>query len=299
MAVHNAQLNSMTHLFCYGLGYSAAYLADDLIARGWHVAGTSTRAIGSARLQARGFDGLVFDGRTHTPEVAEALQSATHILLSIPPDAGGDPALRVFGEDIASAPNIGWIGYLSTVGVYGDANGGWVDEDTPAQPLSDRGQRRLAAETAWRAFGKRTGKAVMVFRLPGIYGPGRSTLDDLRGGEARRIIKPEQVFNRIHVADIAASIAAGIAAPRADRVYNVTDDEPGPPQDVVAFGAELLGMPVPPGLDFATTELTPMARSFYSESKRVSNARLHQELGVKLKYPTYREGLRGIYDAGG
>lgn len=299
MAVHNAQLNSMTHLFCFGLGYSAAYLADDLIARGWHVAGTSTRAIGSARLQARGFDGLVFDGRTHTPEVAEALQSATHILLSIPPDAGGDPALRVFGEDIASAPNIGWIGYLSTVGVYGDANGGWVDEDTPAQPLSDRGQRRLAAETAWRAFGKRTGKAVMVFRLPGIYGPGRSTLDDLRGGEARRIIKPEQVFNRIHVADIAASIAAGIAAPRADRVYNVTDDEPGPPQDVVAFGAELLGMPVPPGLDFATTELTPMARSFYSESKRVSNARLHQELGVKLKYPTYREGLRGIYDAGG
>ncbi|MBR2535579.1 MAG: SDR family oxidoreductase [Hyphomicrobium sp.] len=289
----------MTHLFCFGLGYSAAYLADDLIARGWHVAGTSTRAIGSARLQARGFDGLVFDGRTHTPEVAEALQSATHILLSIPPDAGGDPALRVFGEDIASAPNIGWIGYLSTVGVYGDANGGWVDEDTPAQPLSDRGQRRLAAETAWRAFGKRTGKAVMVFRLPGIYGPGRSTLDDLRGGEARRIIKPEQVFNRIHVADIAASIAAGIAAPRADRVYNVTDDEPGPPQDVVAFGAELLGMPVPPGLDFATTELTPMARSFYSESKRVSNARLHQELGVKLKYPTYREGLRGIYDAGG
>lgn len=289
----------MTHLFCFGLGYSAAYLADDLIARGWHVAGTSTRAIGSARLQARGFDGLVFDGRTHTPEVAEALQSATHILLSIPPDADGDPALRVFGDDIAAAPNIGWIGYLSTVGVYGDANGGWVDEDTPAQPLSDRGRRRLAAETAWRAFGKRTGKAVMAFRLPGIYGPGRSTLDDLRAGEARRIIKPGQVFNRIHVADIAASIAAAIAAPHADRVYNVTDDEPGPPQDVVAFGAELLAMPVPPGLDFATTELTPMARSFYSESKRVSNARLHQELGVKLKYPTYREGLRGIYDAGG
>lgn len=289
----------MTHLFCFGLGYSAGYLADDLVARGWHVAGTSTRAIGSARLQARGFDGLVFDGRSHTPEVAEALQSATHILLSIPPDADGDPALRVFGDDIAAAPNIGWIGYLSTVGVYGDANGGWVDEDTPAQPLSDRGRRRLAAETAWRAFGKRTGKAVMVFRLPGIYGPGRSTLDDLRAGEARRIIKPGQVFNRIHVADIAASIAAGIAAPHADRVYNVTDDEPGPPQDVVAFGAELLGMPVPPDLDFATAELTPMARSFYSESKRVSNARLHQELGVKLKYPTYREGLRGIYDAGG
>lgn len=289
----------MTHLFCFGLGYSAGYLADDLVRRGWHVAGTSTRAIGSARLQARGFDGFVFDGRTHSPEVAEALASATHILLSIPPDADGDPALRVFADDIAAASSIGWIGYLSTVGVYGDANGGWVDEETPAQPLSDRGRRRLAAENAWRAFGKRTGKAVMVFRLPGIYGPGRSTLDDLRAGDARRIVKPGQVFNRIHVEDIAAAIAAGIANPQADGVYNVTDDEPGPPQDVVAFGAELLGLPVPPALDFATAELSPMARSFYSESKRVSNARLKKDLGINLAYPTYREGLKSIYDAGG
>lgn len=289
----------MKHLFCFGLGYSAGYLADDLVKGGWHVTGTSTRAIGSARLQARGFDGLVFDGRTHTPEVAEALQTATHILLSIPPDGNGDPALRVFADEIADRPNVSWIGYLSTVGVYGDAGGGWIDEDTPAQPASERGQRRLHAETAWRDFGKRKGKTVMVFRLPGIYGPGRCTLDDLRLGEARRIIKQGQVFNRIHVADIASSVAAGIASPHADRVYNVTDDEPGPPQDVVAFGAELLGLPVPPGLDFATADLTPMARSFYSESKRVSNARLKRELGVTLKYPTYRDGLRGIFDAGG
>lgn len=289
----------MTHLFCFGLGYSAAYLAHDLANRGWHVAGTSTRAIGSARLQARGFDGLVFDGRTHSPEVAEALQTATHVLLSIPPDANGDPALRVFADEIADSPDVNWIGYLSTVGVYGDANGGWVDEDTPAQPISERGQRRLLAETAWRNFGKRTGKAVMVFRLPGIYGPGRSALDDLRAGEARRIVKPGQVFNRIHVEDIATSLAAGINQPQADRVYNVTDDEPGPPQDVVAFGASLLGLPPPPDLDFATADLTPMARSFYSESKRVSNARLKHELGVTLKYPTYRDGLRAILDAGG
>lgn len=289
----------MTHLFCFGLGYSAGYLAHDLVNRGWHVAGTSTRAISSARLQARGFDGLVFDGRTHTPEVAEALQTATHVLLSIPPDANGDPALRVFADEIADSPNINWIGYLSTVGVYGDANGSWVDEDTPAQPASERGRRRLLAETAWRNFGKRTGKTVMVFRLPGIYGPGRSTLDDLRAGEARRIVKPGQVFNRIHVEDIATSVAAGIDQPHADRVYNVTDDEPGPPQDVVAFGASLLGLPPPPDLDFATADLTPMARSFYSESKRVSNARLKHELGVTLKYPTYRDGLRAILDAGG
>lgn len=289
----------MTHLFCFGLGYSAGYLADDLVNRGWRVTGTSTRAIGSARLQARGFDGLVFDGRTHAPEVGEALQTATHVLLSIPPDAGGDPALRVFADDMGEQSNVGWIGYLSTVGVYGDADGAWVDEDTPARPLSERGQRRLQAETDWTAFGERTGKTVMIFRLPGIYGPGRCTLDDLRAGEARRIIKPGQVFNRIHVADIAASIAAGIASPNGSRVYNVTDDEPGPPQDVVAFGAELLRLPVPTGLDFTTADLTPMARSFYSESKRVSNARLKQELGVTLKYPTYREGLRGILDAGG
>ena len=288
----------MTHLFCFGLGYSAGYLAHDLVARGWHVTGTATRAIGAARLQARGFDGLVFDGRTHSPEVAEALQSATHILLSIPPDAGGDPAYRAFAEDIAASPNVTWIGYLSTVGVYGDANGGWVDEETEARPASERGQRRLDAENEWIAFGGRTSKTVMVFRLPGIYGPGRSTIDDLRAGEARRIIKPGQVFNRIHVEDIAASIAVAIANPHHGRVYNVTDDEPGPPQDVVAFGAELLGLPVPPGLDFATADLSPMARGFYSESKRVSNARLKAELGVTLKHPNYRDGLRSIVDGG-
>lgn len=289
----------MTNLFCFGLGYCAGYLANDLILRGWHVAGTSMRAIGSARLQARGYDGFVFDGRTHSPEVAEALQSASHILLSIPPDAEGDPALRIFAEDIAASASVRWIGYLSTIGVYGDANGGWVDEDTPALPLSDRGQRRLAAENAWRDLGKRTNKTVMVFRLPGIYGPGRSTLDDLRAGEARRIVKPGQVFNRIHVEDIAASIAAGIDKPHPDRVYNVTDDEPGPPQDVVAFGASLLGLAAPPDIDFATAQLSPMARSFYSESKRVSNARLIKELGVTLKYPTYRDGIAAIYKAGG
>lgn len=286
----------MTHLFCFGLGYSAGYLAHDLLARGWHLTGTSTRAIGAARLQARGIDGLVFDGRTRAPEVAEALQSATHILLSIPPDADGDPAYRAFADDIAASPSVAWIGYLSTVGVYGDANGGWVDEETEARPASERGQRRLDAENEWIAFGGRTGKAVMVFRLPGIYGPGRSTIDDLRAGEARRIIKVGQVFNRIHVEDIAASIAASIAKPTHGRVYNVTDDEPGPPQDVVAFGAELLGLPVPPGLDFATADLSPMARGFYSESKRVSNARLKAELGVTLKYPNYRDGLRSIVE---
>nr|HPG89260.1 SDR family NAD(P)-dependent oxidoreductase [Hyphomicrobium sp.] len=197
------------------------------------------------------------------------------------------------------SPSITWIGYLSTIGVYGDADGGWVDEETEARPGSERGQRRLDAENAWLALGQRTGKASMVFRLPGIYGPGRSTIDDLRAGEARRLIKPGQVFNRIHVVDIATALTAAIDKPHAGRVYNVTDDEPGPPQDVVAYGAELLGLPVPPGLDFATADLTPMARSFYSESKRVSNARMKSELGVALKYPNYRDGLRDILQSSG
>ncbi len=289
----------MNHLFCFGLGYTAGYLADDLVRRGWQVTGTATRAIGSARLQARKCDGLVFDGKSHTPEITEALHTATHVLLSIPPDAGGDPAYRLFADDIATSPSITWIGYLSTIGVYGDADGGWVDEETEARPGSERGQRRLDAENAWLALGQRTGKASMVFRLPGIYGPGRSTIDDLRAGEARRLIKPGQVFNRIHVVDIATALTAAIDKPHAGRVYNVTDDEPGPPQDVVAYGAELLGLPVPPGLDFATADLTPMARSFYSESKRVSNARMKSELGVALKYPNYRDGLRDILQSSG
>jgi nucleoside-diphosphate-sugar epimerase len=289
----------MTHLFCFGLGYSSGYVARDLTERGWRITGTSTRANGAAKLNALGYHGFVFDGRTHIAEVAAALQSATHVLLSIPPDAAGDPALRVFGNDIAASPSISWIGYLSTVGVYDDTAGAWVNEDTPARPASERGKRRLDAENAWLDLGRRSSKAVMVFRLPGIYGPGRSTLDDLRAGVARRLVKPGQVFNRIHVEDIAAAVEAGIAKPHQGQVYNVTDDEPGPPQDVVAFGAELLGLPTPPELDFATASLSPMARSFYSECKRVSNARMKAELGVTLKHPNYRDGLRAILNEGG
>ena len=284
----------MTHLFCFGLGYSAGVLADRLAARGWTITGTSTTQAGADRVNARGFRGLVFDGRTKTSDVSEALARSTHVLLSIPPGADGDPALHVYSDVIFASPGITWIGYLSTVGVYGDTRGGWVSEDTEARPNSERGRRRLDAENAWRVLGEYTGKTVMVFRLPGIYGPGRSTIDDLKDGTARRLIKPGQVFNRIHVEDIATAIACGIANPRAGRIYNVTDDEPGPPQDVVAYGAELLGCPVPPGIDFAEASLSPMARSFYSESKRVSNARMKDELGVQLAYPTYREGLQGI-----
>jgi nucleoside-diphosphate-sugar epimerase len=289
----------MTNLLCFGLGYSGGVLSRRLASQGWKIAGTSTTQAGAARISALGYRGLVFDGNAKSADVSAALKTATHILLSIPPAADGDPALTAHGDDIADSKSLRWIGYFSTVGVYGDADGGWVNEDTEARPASERGKRRLDAENAWLDLGRRSGKTVMIFRLPGIYGPGRSTIDDLRNGSARRIVKPGQVFNRIHVEDIASAAEAAVAKPMAGRVYNVTDDEPAPPQDVVAFAAELLGLPVPQDLDFATAELSPMARSFYSESKRVSNVRMKTELGVALDYPTYRQGLQGILRQGG
>lgn len=282
------------HLFSFGLGYSARALAGRLAAKGWRITGTSTTEVGARAITAAGYRGLVFDGRAPAPEVGRALGEATHALMSIPPGADGDPAFVHHAADIAAAAGLGWIGYLSTVAVYGDRGGGWVDETTPPNPMSERGRRRLAAESAWLTLGARTGKAVMVFRLPGIYGPGRSPLDDLAAGTARRLVKKDQVFNRIHVEDIAGAVEAAISRPRAGAIFNVTDDEPAPPQDVVAYAAGLAGRPVPPEQPFENAVLTPMARSFYSENKRVRNARLKAELGYALAYPTYREGLAAI-----
>lgn len=284
----------MTHLLAFGLGYSAGVLANRLTQDGWHIAGTSTSASGAARLDARGWQGIVFDGSSPSPGVQAALAQATHIVLSIPPGATGDPAFLHHADDMARAPHLRWIGYLSTVAVYGDQKGGWVDESTPPNPMSERGQRRLEAEQAWLALGAASGKPVMVFRLPGIYGPGRSAIDDLADGTARRLIKPDQVFNRIHVDDIAGALRASIGRPQPGAIYNVTDDEPAAPQDVVAYAAALTGRPCPPDIPFATAQLSPMARSFYSENKRVRNNRIKNELGFQPAYPTFREGLASI-----
>ena len=284
----------MTHLFCFGLGYSAQQTAQRLAERGWRVSGTSTSAEGIAKLQRAGFDVVLFDGTRASPEAGPLLAQATHVLLSIPPGPNGDPAFVHYGEAVAASKSIAWIGYFSTVGVYGDAAGGWVSEDEEARPASSRGKLRLAAERTWQTLGETSGKRVDIFRLPGIYGPGRSAIEDVKAGTARRLVKPGQVFNRIHVEDIAAAVIAAIDKGAPGRVYNVTDDEPGPPQDVVTYAAELLGRSPPPEIDFATADLSPMARSFYSESKRVSNARLKRELLPHLAYPTYREGLAAI-----
>ena len=284
----------MNTLFCFGLGYSAQLAAKRLAAEGWQIIGTSTTPAGVQSIEKAGYRGLHFDGASLSPDVSPALKEATHILLSIPPGADGDPAYVHHAEDIAASPSVRWIGYFSTVGVYGDTGGGWVDEDTPAVPASERGQRRLAAENAWRKLGRDTGKAVNILRLPGIYGPGRSAIEDVLAGTARSIIKPGQVFNRIHVEDIASATIAAAKRAAPDRVYNITDDEPCAPQDVVTHAAKLLGAPPPPELDFATANLSPMARSFYSESKRVRNGRMKAELLPRLAYPTYREGLAAI-----
>jgi nucleoside-diphosphate-sugar epimerase len=283
----------MTNLHCFGMGYSARALGQRALRGGWRVHGTSRTVAGVDRLRAAGYAASLVDGEMRGTETSDALAEASHVLLSPAPGEDGDPILRVFGSEIAASP-ASWIGYFSTVGVYGDHQGAWVDETSELRPVSARSRRRVTAEQAWLDFGQRTGKAVHIFRLAGIYGPGRSAIDNLRAGTARRIDKPGQVFNRIHVEDIATVLQASMAKPRAGAIYNVTDREPAPPQDVVAHAAQLLGMPVPPLIPFEQAQLSEMGRSFYGENKRVSNALVLAELGVTFAFPTYREGLTAI-----
>ena len=284
----------MTHLLCLGLGFSAQAVARRLTADIWRITGTARTAEGADKIKSAGYDAIVFDGSAQSPELAGAIRTATHVLVSVPPGATGDPVLQHHAADIASAAGVQAIVYLSTIGVYGDAAGGWVDETTPAHPQSNRSRARLAAEEAWTAIGTAAGKRTCILRLAGIYGPGRSAIDNIRAGTARRIIKPGQVFNRIHVEDVAGAAIAALQLPTAKGLYNVTDDEPAPPQDVIACAAELMGAPQPPSIEFADAQLSPMAASFYAENKRARNARMKSELGVVLRYPTFRQGLAQI-----
>ncbi len=286
------------NLLCLGLGYSLQHLV--------HFHGRSfTRISGTVRTaqkaEALGKDGVslfVYTGGAPDSALQEAIANSDVLVASAAPGETEDPFLRHLTPFLASAPRLRLMQYLSTVGVYGDHGGGWVDEDTPARPGSERGQRRLLAEKAWQALGERTGKAVQVHRLAGIYGPGRSTLDDLAAGTARRLVKPGQVFSRIHVEDIAGALMAGMAD-GGSHVFNICDDEPAPPQDVVAFAARLMGVEPPPEIPFEGAVLSEMARSFYSENKRCSNRRLKEVTGYTFVYPTYREGLEALHAAAG
>ena len=284
----------MTTLFCFGLGYSAEALARRVRPLGWHVVGTARTPEGRARIAALGYEAFLFDGTGPGPGVADALAAATHVLVSAGPDGEGDPTLRCHGADLARAPDVRWIGYLSTIGVYGNTEGAWVDETAAPNPGSERARRRVAAESEWLDFAKAAGKRVQIFRLGGIYGPGRNALDDLRQGTARRIVKPGQVFNRIHVDDIASVLLAAANGAGRHDVYNVTDGAPSPSQDMVAHAAELLGVEPPPEIPLAEAGLSPMGMSFYGENRRVANRRLRDDLGVTLLYPSYREGLASL-----
>lgn len=281
-------------LFCFGLGYTALALAEALRGEGWRIAGTCRGEDKLRRLQAEGIDAYRFDSDRPLDDPAKALAGATHILASVPPDGDGDPVLRQHGRDLAALRGLAWIGYLSTTGVYGDRGGAWVDETAAPRPATDRGRRRLAAEEEWLALWRSHGLPVHLFRLAGIYGPGRNQLVALRRGEAKHVDKPGQVFSRIHVADAAAALRASMARPNPGAAYNLADDEPAPPQDVVAYAAGLLGTEPPPLVPFAEAELSPMARSFYAESKRISNRRIKDELGVRLRFPDYRTGLAAL-----
>ena len=276
-------------LLSLGHGFSARALSDLLLPQGWVIHGTTRSADKAAALKQEGIVPHVVPGDLSGP-----LEEATHLLISAGPDAEGDPMLRHLKDDITRiAPRLEWAGYLSTTGVYGNHDGGWVDEDTPLTPSTRRGKWRVEAEAEWQAI---PDLPLHIFRLAGIYGPGRGPFSKVRNGTARRIIKPGQVFSRIHVEDIAQVLAASIAQPDPGAIYNMCDDDPAPPQDVIAHAAELLGQPLPPEEDFETAEMTPMARSFYAESKRVNNDKIKTDLGVQLIYPTYREGLAALLD---
>jgi nucleoside-diphosphate-sugar epimerase len=279
-------------LFCFGLGYCATALARRLKRRGWRITGTVRNEAAGALLASEGFACLRFDDRQ---AVSAALSRHDHLLISIPPADSGDRVLDLYRDALSgSGSSFRWIAYLSTTGVYGDRGGGWVDETSELRPATERGKKRLAAERAWLALHVEHGLPVHIFRLAGIYGPGRNQLLALRQGEARRIVKLGQVFSRIHVDDVAGVLEASMARPQPGHCYNVCDDEPAPPQAVTAYAAEILGAPLPPEIPFEQAELTGLSRSFYLESKRVSNRRIKDELGYRLLYPSFREGLSAL-----
>jgi nucleoside-diphosphate-sugar epimerase len=286
------------NLFVFGLGYTALQFIR-LHGHRFATVGGTVRSVEKAKaIEEKEIQAYRFDGKDFDPAIHLHLEKAEALLVSAPPAEGQDPVLERFSEAIVAAPRLRWVGYLSTVGVYGDAGGAWVDETTPPNPATARARQRIAAERQWLDLGASAPFAVQIFRLAGIYGPGRNALLKVVDGTAKRIVKPGQVFNRIHTEDIAQILMASIEKPSRNAIYNVADDEPGPPQDVIAYAAEILGQDPPPEIPFEKANQTPMARAFYEDNKRVRNTRIKSELGVTLHYPTFRDGLRGLHRAG-
>lgn len=276
-------------LLSFGHGFSARALTKQL-GDDWRVIGTTRSEEKANELMSEGTEPRIWPGADMIP----ALDAATHLLLSAGPSADGDPVLAELRDEIITRrTQFEWVGYLSTTGVYGDHQGGWVDENTPLRPSTKRGQLRVDAEAAWQSLDL----PLHIFRLAGIYGPGRGPFAKVRNGTARRIIKQGQVFSRIHVDDIAQVLAASIAQPNPGAIYNLCDDDPAPPEDVIGHAAALLDLPIPPAVDFEMADMTPMARSFYAESKKVRNNKIKSELGVVLRYPDYRTGLAALLAA--
>jgi len=288
------------NLFILGVGYSASVFARRKLSGGWSVFGTVRDPEKAAMLRGEGIDAYPFDARTGTlAKAASALAQADALLVSIPPPGEEDLLSVVISQVITkNKRRLRWIGYLSTIGVYGDHGGAWIDETTLCRPSNARSRVRLAAEASFERLGSQVNIPVIRFRLPGIYGPGRNALMALREGEARRIVKVGQVFNRVHVEDVATALELSLKSDAASAVYNVTDDEPSAPQDVITFAAALLGIEPPPLIDFADAALSPMAASFYEESKRVCNGLIKRRLGFSPAFPSYREGLRDLRNKG-
>ena len=287
-------ITSGDNLLIFGCGFSGEAIARLAAGNFAAITGTTRDAAKADRIRNAGAEPLVFDGETLSPELVSRLAGTTHLLVSIAPGEAGDPVLNALEKSEAALPALKWTGYLSTVGVYGDHGGAWVDEQTEPRPASKRSRQRLEAETAWRTFAGARGLPLAVLRLSGIYGPGRNAFVNIANGTARRLVKPGQVFNRIHRDDIAAAALAA-ARKKADGIFNITDDEPAPPQDVVTFAHELAGVAPPPETDFETADLSPMARSFYGENKRVSNAKSKAELGLAYAFPDYRTALTRMW----
>lgn len=291
-------LNKEKKLFCFGYGYTCDYLSHELQRMGgWSIGGTTRDVEKRTFLRTRGVKAHLFDYEHPLGDPYFILDGTTHLLISTPPDDMGDPAFNMHAQDILRIPTLEWVGYLSTTGVYGDRDGGIVDENSELRPNSKRGSRRLLAEQSWYGLFKDSGLPLHVFRLAGIYGPGRSALDSVRAGVARRINKPGQVFNRIHVEDIVQVLLASMARPNPGAAYNLSDDDPVPSWQVITYACEILGITPPPIIPYNEADMAPITRSFYSDNKRVLNDRIKSELGVTLKYPDYKRGIDACLEA--